>query len=102
VVRGWAGDGELRGGVLGFPSLSFGDGLQQQDGPGWDVGVGGCGAFPPVGPPLGAVAGLDAGGLEELPNEFPTFGTMVVEVLVGPFPGDEHAAPGDAARCSGW
>lgn len=69
------------GGVFCVPSLSFGDGTQEQHGPGWDVGVGGCGAFPPVGPVLGAVCGLDAGLLEELPNEFAAFGAVVVEGL---------------------
>jgi hypothetical protein len=31
-----------------------------------------------------------------LPNEFGAVGAVVVEAFVGPFPGDEHAAPGDA------
>ena len=35
--------GELGGGVFGFPSLSFGDGLQQQDGTWWDSGSAGAG-----------------------------------------------------------
>jgi len=69
----------LCGGVFGFPSLSFGDGVQQQNGSGWDVGVGGCGAFPLVGAVLGAVGGVDAGLLEELPNEFAAFGAVVIE-----------------------
>jgi hypothetical protein len=42
----WVAGGELGGGVFGFRSLSFGDGLQQQDGTRWKVGVSGCGAFP--------------------------------------------------------
>jgi hypothetical protein len=71
----------LGGGVFGFPSLSFGDGLQQQDGTGWDVGVGGCCAFPPVRPVFEAVAGLDARLLKELPNELAAFGAMVIESL---------------------
>src|SRR6185312_15849258 len=65
-VGWWAGGGELGGGVFGFPSLSLRDRVQQQ-GPGWHVGVGGCGAFPQVGPVPGAVGGVDADGLEELP-----------------------------------
>jgi hypothetical protein len=64
-------------GVLGFPSLAFGDGMQEQHGSGWDVGVGGCGAFPLV----GAVGGLDAGLLEELPNECAAFGAVIVQGL---------------------
>ncbi len=86
----------MRGGVFGFPSLSFGDGVQEQDGPGWDVGVGGCGAFPPVGAVLGAVGGLDAGLLEELPNECAAFGAVVIQALVGPLAGDQDATAGDA------
>jgi hypothetical protein len=85
----------LCGGVFDFPSLSFGDGVQEQDWPGWDVRIGGCRAFPLVGPVLGAVTGLDADRFEQLPNEFPAFGAMVLEGLVRPFPGDEHAASGD-------
>ena len=72
------------------------DSAQQQHGSGWNVGVGGSGAFPPVRPVLGAVGGLDAGGLEELPNEFAALGPVVIEGLVRPLPGDEHASPGDA------
>jgi hypothetical protein len=71
----------LGSGVFGFPSLSFGDGLQQQHGSGWDVGVGGCGAFPLIRAVLRAVGGLDAGLLEELPNKFAAFGAVVVEGL---------------------
>lgn len=65
-------------------------------GSGWDVGVCGCGAFPLVGAVLGAVGGLDAGGVEELPNEFAPFGAVIIEGLVGPFAGDQDAAAGDA------
>jgi hypothetical protein len=43
---------------------------------------------------LEAAGGLDAGGLEELPNEFAAFGAVVVEGFVGPFAQD--AAPSDA------
>jgi hypothetical protein len=68
----------LSGGVLGFPSLSFSDGMQQQGGPGWDVGVCRCWAFPPVGSVVRAVGGLNANGFEELPNEFATFGSVVI------------------------
>jgi hypothetical protein len=38
---------------------------------------------------------LDAGGVEELPNEFATFGAVIVEGFVGPFAGDQDAAPSD-------
>ena len=96
VAGWWSVRGELGGGVFGFPSLSFGDGVQEQHGSGWDVGVGGCGAFPLVGPVLGAVGGLDAGGFEELPNEFAAFGAVVIQGLVRPFAGDQDAASGDA------
>jgi hypothetical protein len=79
TVFGWWVAGELGGGVFGFPSLSFGDGVQEQDGSGWYVGVGGCGAFPQVGPVVGGVGGVDAGGGKELPNEFAAFDAVVVE-----------------------
>ena len=92
----WAGRGELGGGVFGFPSLPFRDGVEQQDGPGRDVGVGGCGAFPQVRAVPRAVCGLDTGLFEQLPNKFATFGPVFVEGLVGPFTGDEDAASGDA------
>src|SRR5262249_7569054 len=95
IVAGWLAGGELGGGVFGFPPLSFGDGLEQQHWSGRDIRVGGCEAFPEVGPVLGAVGGLDAGGVEELPNEFGTFGPVVLQGLVGPFPGDQHAPSGD-------
>ena len=75
----WAGGGELGGGVFGFPSLSLRDRVQQQQGPGWHIGVGRCDAFPQVGPVTGAVGGLDADCFQELPNELPTLGTMIVE-----------------------
>ena len=70
--------------------------MQEKKRAGWDVGVGGCGSFPPVGAVLGAVGGLDVGGLEELPNEFAAFGTMIIQSFVGPFAGDQDAASGDA------
>ncbi|MFZ0118239.1 MAG: hypothetical protein WAL99_02080 [Pseudonocardiaceae bacterium] len=69
----------MGGGVFGFPSLSFRDGTQQKHRPGWDVWVCGCGAFPSVGAVLEAVGGLDADGLEELPNELAAFGSVVIE-----------------------
>ena len=69
----------MGGGVFGFPSLSFGDGVQQQDRSGWHVAISGCGAFPPVGPVLGAVAWLNACGFEELPNECAALGTVIIE-----------------------
>jgi hypothetical protein len=62
-----------------LPSLSFGDGVQEQDGPRWDVGVCGGGAFPLVWPVFGAVCGLDTGLFEELPNEFAAFGAVIIE-----------------------
>jgi hypothetical protein len=86
----------LGGGVFGFPALSFGHGLEQQHGPGWDVGVVGCRSFPLVGPVLRSVGWLDAGGLEQLPNEFAAFGPVIIQVFVGPLARDEHAATGDA------
>jgi hypothetical protein len=95
-VAWWAVGGELGGGVFGFPSLSFGDGVQQQDRPGWHVGINGCGAFPPVGPVLGAVARLNACGFEELPNECAALGAVIIESLVRPLSGDQDAASGDA------
>jgi hypothetical protein len=95
-IEWWIGRGELGSGVFGFPSLSFGDGLQEQHGPGWDVEIGGCRTFPSVGPVVRAVAGLNAGLLKKLPNEFATFGAVIVEGLVGPLAGDEDAAAGDA------
>jgi hypothetical protein len=57
VSGGRAAIGELSGGVFGFPSLSFSDGAQEQYRPGLDIGVGGCGAFPPVWPVLGRQIG---------------------------------------------
>jgi hypothetical protein len=39
---------------------------------------------------------LDAGGFEELPNKFAAFGAVVVQGFVGPLPGDQDAASGDA------
>jgi hypothetical protein len=78
-VRWCVVGGELGGGVFGFPSLSFGDGADEQCGAGWDVGVGGCGAFPLIRAVLRAVGGLNTGGLEELPNEFAAFGAVVCE-----------------------
>jgi len=79
LVGWWPGGGELGGGVFGFPSLSFSDGTQEQHGSGWDVGVSGSGAFPHVGPVVGAVRGVDAGLAEELPNEFPALSAVVIE-----------------------
>ena len=96
MVGWWVAGGELGGGVFGFPSLSFGDGEQEQKWPGWDVGVGGCRAFLLVWPVLGTVAGLNAGLFEELANEFPTFGAVILERLVGPLSRDQHPAPGNA------
>jgi hypothetical protein len=81
TVAEWSARGELGGGVLGFPSLSFGNGVKQQDRSGWYVGVSRGGAFPLVWAVFGAVGGLDTGLFEELPNEFTAFGTVVVQGL---------------------
>ena len=72
----------MRCGVFGFPSLSFGHGVQEQHWTRWDVGVGRCGSFPLVGPVLGTVGGLDADLLEQLPNKFAAFGPVIVQALV--------------------
>ena len=79
MVGWWVAGGELGGGVFGFPSLSLRDGMQQQHRPGWDVRVGGGGAFPQVRPVLGTVSGLDPGLLEELPNKFAALGPVVLQ-----------------------
>jgi hypothetical protein len=86
----------LGGGVFGFPSLSFGDGKQEEHRSGWDVGVGWGGAFPPVRSVVGAVGGVNTGGFEELPYECAAFGAVIIEGLVGPFVGDQDTASGDA------
>jgi hypothetical protein len=78
TVAGWFTYSQLRGGVFGVPSLSFGDGVQQQHGSRWHVGVGGCGSFPPVRPVSGAVRGLDTRSFEELPNECAAIGPMII------------------------
>jgi hypothetical protein len=39
---------------------------------------------------------VDAGILEELPNEFSAFGAVVIECFVGPLPGHQDAAAADA------
>jgi hypothetical protein len=51
--------------------------------------------FPPVRSALHGLDRLDAGLFEELPNEFATFGAVIVEGFVGPFAGDQNTAPGD-------
>jgi hypothetical protein len=80
VLAGWwPVRGELSGGVFGFPPLSFSDGVQQQHRSGWDVGVGWGGTFPPVRSVVGAVGGVNTGGLEELPYEFAAFGAVIIE-----------------------
>jgi hypothetical protein len=71
----------LSGGVFGFPSLSFGDGAQQQDGSRWDVGITGCWAFPPVRAVLHGVDRLDAGLLKQLPDECAAFSPVIVKGL---------------------
>ena len=85
VAGWWLAGRELRGGVFGFPSLSFGDGLHEQDGSRRYVWVGGCGAFPQVWPVVGAVGGVDAGLLQELPNKFAALCAVIIE-------GDERAS----------
>jgi hypothetical protein len=85
----------LGGGVFGFPSWSFGDGVEKQHGPGWHVGIIGCWSFPAVWPILHTVAGLDAGLFEKLPNKFTAFGSVIVEGLVRPFAGDQNAPSGN-------
>ena len=89
------------GGVFGFPSLSFGDGVQQQDGPWWYVGVCGCGPFPEVRAVLGAVSGLDASLFKELPNKFSALGAVVSRVLLDHFLDTRTRRPA-MPRCSGW
>jgi hypothetical protein len=41
------------------------------------------------------VGGLDASGLEELPNELGPLGPVIIEGFVGPLTGDQDAAPGN-------
>jgi hypothetical protein len=94
-TRWWAGRGELGGGVLGFPSQAFGDGMQQQDWSEWDVGIGGRGAFPQVRSILYAVCWLDTGLFQELPNELAPLGPVVPEGFVRPFAGDQDTPSGD-------
>jgi hypothetical protein len=95
-IRWWAGRGELGSGVFGFPPLSFGDGLQKQHWPRWDVRMGGCQTFPPIGTAVAAVGGLDAGLLQKLPNEFAALSAVIIESLIPPFPGHQHATSSDA------
>lgn len=79
-----------------MPSLSFSDGLQEENWSGWYVWVGGRRAFPLVWPVLGTVGGLDASILEELPNEGAAFGAVIIECFVRPFAGDQDTSSGDA------
>jgi hypothetical protein len=83
-VGWWTGGSELSGGVFGFPPLSFSDGSKEQDRSGWNVGIGGSGAFPLVWTVLGAVTGLDASSFEELPNKSGAFSAVVIKGLVRP------------------
>ena len=92
----WVAGGELSRGVFGFPSLSFGDGPQEHDESGWDVGIIGCWSFPAVRAVLHGVDRLDAGLLKELPNKFAAFGTVIVESFVRPLPRHQHTASSDA------
>ena len=73
------------GRVFGFPSLPFGNGVQQQHRLGWHIGIGRYSAFPPVGTVFGTVAGLNVGGLEELTNGFAAFDAVVIESLFDHF-----------------
>ena len=82
-VGWWTGCSESGGGVFGFPSLSLSDGLEQQHRPGWDVGVGRCGAFPQVRPVLWAMSWLDTGCFEELPNKLATLGAVIYWLMPG-------------------
>lgn len=92
----WPVRGELGGGVFSFPALSFSDGVQQQHRPGWHVGIGGGGTFPPVRSVVGAVGRLDAGLVEELPYEFAPFSAVIIKGFVRPFAGDQDTPSGDA------
>jgi hypothetical protein len=82
TVAGWFTDSQLRGDVFGVPSLSFGDGVQQQHGPRWHVGIRGCRAFPHITPVLRAVRGPDTDSFEELPNKRAALGSVVIQRLV--------------------
>jgi len=101
VFTGWAGGGELGGGVVGFPSQAFGDGVQEQHRPRWDVRVSRCGAFPQVGSVFGTVGGLDSGSFEELPNEFAAFGPVIISVLFDHFRETSTRRPA-MPRWSSW
>jgi hypothetical protein len=45
------------------------------------------------------MSGLDTRLLEQLSNKCAAFGPVIVQSLVGPLAGDEHAAPGDTQVC---
>jgi hypothetical protein len=81
TAAGWFADGDLCGGVLGLPPLSLCDGVQEQDGPRWDVGISGSKAFPDVWPVPRAVRRLDPGGVEELPNKRATLAAVIIECV---------------------
>jgi hypothetical protein len=96
MVAGWFTDSQLRGGIFGFPPLSFGDGLQHQHGPWWHVGVGGCGAFPSVWSVLGAIRWLDTGSFEKLPNKRAALGPVIIQRLIRPLSRHQDPSPGNA------
>jgi hypothetical protein len=82
VIERRIAGGELRGGVFGFPSLAFGDGMEKQHRPGWHVGVGGCGAFPQVRAVLRTAGGLDADLFQQLPNKLATISPVIIKRVV--------------------
>ncbi|OLM08274.1 hypothetical protein Ae505Ps2_6253 [Pseudonocardia sp. Ae505_Ps2] len=96
LVRWCVAGGEEGGVVVGSPSLALVDGVQEQDGAGWDVAVTGVYGFPVEGPVIDRVGGFHSGLVEELPNERRPFRAVVGQGLVGPLAGDEDAASGDA------
>jgi hypothetical protein len=63
---------------------------------GWDVGVGGGGAFPPVRSVVGGVGGVNASIVEELAYECAAFGAVIIEGFVRPFTGHQDTPSGDA------
>jgi len=69
----------ISGGVFGFPSLSLSDGLQEQDGPGWNVGIVRHGTLPLVGTVSRTVSRLDTHVPEKLPNEFTALGPVIIQ-----------------------
>jgi hypothetical protein len=70
----WFAGLELRGQVVGLPALSLADRLEEQCRSGRDVGVAGFGALPEERAVIDRVRGLDAGLVEQLPNELAPLG----------------------------